>query len=330
VFRLPNGMIVLVGRDLGEPEAFRDVVRRSLFAAFGMMGLGAFIIWYVVGRRALKRIDNISEAGRRIMGGDLAGRLPVTGAGDEFDRLAENLNQMLARIAALNEGLKLVSDNIAHDLKTPLTRLRNRAESVLSGDAGPAAYRAALEATIAESDQLIRTFNAILMISRLEAGNSPEGAARVELGEIVQDVVELYDPVAEERAVSLTCEVATVPPVSGNRELIGQALSNIVDNAIKYSAGSGGKAAVTVSLARQGGEIILQVTDNGPGVPPQDRDRVTERFVRLEQSRHEPGSGLGLSIAKAVMSFHGGRLEFTDAEPGLNVRMVFPVDEASA
>lgn len=324
VFRLPNQMIVLVGRDLGEPEQFRRVVRRSMVVAFGMMGLGAFLIWYLVGRRALKRIDSLSDAGRRIMGGDLAGRLPVTGAGDEFDRLSENLNSMLARIAALNEGLKQVSDNIAHDLKTPLTRLRNRAEAALSSKQTAKEYRETLEATIAESDQLIRTFNAILMISRLEAGNSAEPTTQVDLAEAVRDVVELYEPLAEENGVRITVDTMQPTPIAGNRELIGQALSNIVDNAIKYSAGGAGGPRIDVSLGRTADEIVLTVRDNGPGIAEADRERVTERFVRLEQSRSMPGSGLGLSLAKAVMTFHGGRLELADAGPGLLARMVFP------
>ena len=331
VFRLPNRMIVLVGRDLGEPEQFSRVVRRSLVVAFGMMGLGALLIWFFVGRRALMRIDSLSEASRRIMGGDLTGRLPVAGSGDEFDRLSENLNTMLARIATLNEGLKQVSDNIAHDLKTPLTRLRNRAESVLTGKRSTRDYREALEATIAESDQLIRTFNAILMISRLEAGNSAEPTTQVDLAETVQDVVELYEPVAEERRVRLASAVTGPAVIPGNRELIGQALSNIVDNAIKYSADVEGRAAeVSVNLEQVAAGAVLSVRDNGPGVPAAERGRVTERFVRLEQSRSMPGSGLGLSLAKAVMTFHGGRLELADAEPGLAVRMVFPPREASA
>lgn len=324
VFRLPNRMIVLVGRDLGEPEQFRRVVRRSMVAAFGMMGLGAFFIWYLVGRRALRRIDSLSQAGRRIMGGDLTGRLPVTGAGDEFDRLSENLNTMLARIAALDEGLKQVSDNIAHDLKTPLTRLRNRAEAALAGRRSSKEYREALEATIAESDQLIRTFNAILMISRLEAGNSAEATTQVELAETVRDVVELYEPLAEENGVRITADVAQPARIAGNRELIGQALSNIVDNAIRYSSGGEREPQVVVSLEAAAGGPVLAVRDNGPGIPEADRERVTERFVRLEQSRSLPGSGLGLSLAKAVMTYHGGRLELADAEPGLIVRMVFP------
>jgi signal transduction histidine kinase len=332
VFRLPNQMIILVGRDLGEPERFRVVVRNAFMAAFGMMGLGALAIWFFVGRRALKRIDEVSEASVKIMGGDLQRRLPVSGAGDEFDRLTENLNAMLARISDLNEGLKQVSDNIAHDLKTPLTRLRNRAEATLNAASSPQEYRSALEATIAESDQLIRTFNAILMISRLEAGYSAEAVVSVDLMDAVRDVVELYEPVAEELGVKLEADAEGAFPVTGNRELIGQALSNIVDNAIKYTAGAAtAPARVKVSLARQGNETVLSVADNGPGIPdPVDRERATERFVRLEKSRSQPGSGLGLSLAKAVMKFHGGRLDLVPADPGLIVSMVFPEARAEA
>jgi len=324
VLRLPNQMILLVGRDLGEPEQLRVIVRRALTVAFGMMGVGALLIWFFVGRSALKRIDSVSEASRRIMGGDLSGRLPVTGSGDEFDRLSENLNVMLARIARLNDGLKQVSDNIAHDLKTPLTRLRNRAEAALGGSKDGKAYRDALEATIAESDQLIRTFNAILMISRLEAGYSAEQTGPVDLTAIVADVVELYEPAAEEMGVALRAQTGGPAIVGANRELIGQALSNIVDNAIKYSAGASDAPSVVVSLKRDGQGFVLGVSDNGPGIPLEDRDRATERFVRLEQSRSQPGSGLGLSLAKAVMAFHGGSLDLADANPGLSVEMKFP------
>ncbi|MFD1987764.1 ATP-binding protein [Mesorhizobium newzealandense] len=328
VLRLPNQMIMLVGRDLGEPERFRAVIRRALMLALGMMGLGGLLIWFFVGRAALKRIDSVSEASRRIMGGDLSGRLPVTGAGDEFDRLSENLNAMLARIATLNEGLKQVSDNIAHDLKTPLTRLRNRAEATLSGKHKPTDYRQALEGTIAESDQLIKTFNAILMISRLEAGYSSENTNRVDLAEAVRDVVELYEPVAEEAGVSLETDVREAAFVNGNRELIGQALSNIVDNAIKYSTDASAQPAVRVAVERVGTDVRLSVVDNGHGIPDDgDRARATERFVRLEKSRSQPGSGLGLSLAKAVMTFHNGRLDLLPGNPGLSVVMSFPLWE---
>lgn len=327
VMRLPNQMILLVGRDLGEAERLRTVMRQALMLALGFMGLGALIIWYVVGRRALKRIDQVSDAGRRIMAGDLSGRLPVSGTGDEFDRLSENLNAMLERIASLNEGLKQVSDNIAHDLKTPLTRMRNRAEAALAGNKGSAEYRKALETTIAEADQLIRTFNAILMISRLEAGYSAEQTAEIDLAAIIADVVELYEPLAEESGVQLTSAGPSRAPVTGNRELVGQALSNVIDNAIKYSQGEGREAKVSVELS-QGTGWRIDVADNGPGIPEADHNRATERFVRLEDSRSQPGSGLGLSLAKAIMGFHGGRLELTSRDPGICVSMVFPEDKA--
>ena len=322
---LPNQMIVLVGRDLGEPERFRAVVRRALIFALGMMAFGGLLIWFFVGRRALKRIDSVSQASQRIMGGDLAGRLPITGAGDEFDRLSENLNTMLTKIGALNDGLRQVSDNIAHDLKTPLTRLRNRAEAALAASPDAAGYREALEGTIAESDRLIRTFNAILMISRLEAGYSTEALTKVDLAIATQDVVELYEPLAEELGVELQVADSGPQLVDGNRELIAQALSNIVDNAIKYCADTGEKPVVKVSVETISGEVRLVVADNGKGIPDdQDRERATERFVRLEQSRSQPGSGLGLSLAKAVMTFHRGRLELLPANPGLSVVMTFP------
>lgn len=325
VLRLPNQMIMLVGRDLGEPERFKVVVQRALMFALGMMCLGALLIWFFVGRRALKRIDSVSEASARIMEGDLTRRLPVTGAGDEFDRLSENLNAMLGRIGTLNEGLRQVSDNIAHDLKTPLTRLRNRAEAALAGKRKPVEYRGALEATIAESDQLIRTFNAILMISRLEAGYSAESVTKVDLADAVRDVVELYEPAAEDVGVALEASVDGSFVVDGNRELIGQALSNVVDNAIKYSAGASENPRVIVSLEKTGNEIRLQISDNGPGIPDEaDRQRATERFVRLEESRSQPGSGLGLSLAKAIVRFHGGQLDLSANDPGLSVTMVFP------
>ena len=289
------------------------------------MAFGGLLIWFFVGRHALKRIDSVSEASRRIMGGDLSGRLPVTGAGDEFDRLSENLNEMLSRIANLNEGLKQVSDNIAHDLKTPLTRLRNRAEAALSGKPRSADYRGALEATIGESDQLIRTFNAILMISRLEAGYSAETLQAVDLADVLHDVTELYEPLAEEKGVRLDVSIPGPFPVQANRELLAQAVSNVVDNAIKYCEGASDDPAVRVSLQAEGDEIRLSVRDNGPGIPDEaDRARATERFVRLEQSRSRPGSGLGLSLAKAVMKFHHGSMELRHADPGLDVVMIFP------
>jgi signal transduction histidine kinase len=323
VFVLPNQMRILVGRDLGEPERFRQIVQRSLTLALAMMGLGALLIWFFVGRHALKRIDGVSLASQRIMAGDLNGRLPVTGSGDEFDRLSGNLNQMLGKIAELNEGLKQVSDNIAHDLKTPLTRLRNRAEAALSTRQTSTEYKAALEDMIAQSDQLIRTFNAILMISRLEAGYSSERVEEVDLIALARDVTELYEPLAEDAGASLVFSETGTAKIQGNRELLSQTLSNVIDNAIKYSA-QVEKPEIRVAVGSTPNTPFIRISDNGPGIAEDDLERVTERFVRLEKSRNAPGSGLGLSLAKAVMKLHKGELKLSSGGNGLVVEMVFP------
>lgn len=327
---LSNGLRVLVGRDLGEPENFRYLVRQALMVALGVMGVGALAIWYLIGRNALKRMDRMSGASQRIMAGDLSQRLPTSGSGDEFDRLSESLNTMLGRIEKLNEGLKQVSDNIAHDLKTPLTRLRNKAEAALAGGE-KADHRTALEEMITESDQLIRTFNALLMISRVEAGQAPAEMSAIDISGIAHDSAELYEPVAEDCGLKLVTEVADGIEIKGNRELVGQALGNLIDNAVKYAEGSGGEPEIRISLVRREGDVVLSVSDSGPGVPENKRDDVVKRFVRLDDSRSKPGTGLGLSLAVAVMEMHHGRLELDSTHPerennrGLTVRMVFPV-----
>lgn len=318
VVALPNGMRLMVGRDIGEREQVRGLVREALVTALAIMFAGALAIWFFVGRRALKRIDHMSEASEKIMAGDLSQRLPVSGSGDEFDRLSLSLNAMLGRIERLNEGLRQVSDNIAHDLKTPLTRLRNRAEAALTGDSGAEAQRQALEQMIADSDQLIRTFNALLMISRVEAGSSTAQMSEVDLSGLARDAVELYEPVAEDGGVSLTASIAPGITIPGNRELLAQALSNLIDNAIKY-AGETPSPAINVTLAYSGGQVRLSVTDNGPGVPTDRREDVVKRFVRLDESRSKPGTGLGLSLVQAVTALHGGRLELNDGSPGETV-----------
>jgi signal transduction histidine kinase len=267
------------------------------------------------------------------MAGDLSQRLPVGRSGDEFDRLSGSLNAMLGRIEKLNEGLRQVSDNIAHDLKTPLTRLRNKAADAL-GEDREEVRRVALEGIIAESDQLIRTFNALLMISRVEAGSIAAEMTAVDLSVISADSAELYEPVAEEAGLSLSTEIASGLTVNGNRELIGQAIFNLLDNAIKYAGEGGEEPVIRVRLTAEGGEVRLAVCDNGPGVPPEKRGEVTKRFFRLDASRSKPGTGLGLSLVEAVMELHGGRLELSATDeasttaPGLTVTMVFPAVKA--
>ncbi|MGF6253250.1 sensor histidine kinase [Ensifer sp. LBL] len=328
VLVLDNGLRILVGRDLQEPQKFRALVRQALMVALGVMGLGALVIWFGIGRNALKRIDRMSEASTKIMAGDLSQRLPMSGSGDEFDRLSESLNAMLSRIEKLNEGLRQVSDNIAHDLKTPLTRLRNKAEAALARKG--TSQRGALEEIIGESDQLIRTFNALLMISRVEAGSSAAEMSDIDLSQIVADCVELYEPVAEDGGLKLEADVAPALVISGNRELIGQALGNLIDNAIKYADGAE-NPLIKVSLEKREGSVLLSVADHGSGIPAAMRDEVIKRFVRLDESRSKPGTGLGLSLVEAVMEMHHGALHLTDTVPsaeggkGLTVQMVFPV-----
>ncbi|WP_132273691.1 sensor histidine kinase [Neorhizobium sp. BT27B] len=330
VQQLDNGLRMMVGRDLGDPSRFRYIVRQALMVALTIMGVGALIIWFGIGRNALKRIDRMSAASQKIMAGDLSQRLPVGRSGDEFDRLSANLNAMLERIEKLNEGLRQVSDNIAHDLKTPLTRLRNKAADAL-GESDDTVRRNALEGIIGESDQLIRTFNALLMISRVEAGSIAAEMTPVDLSAISADSAELYEPVADEAGLELTTEIEPGLTVNGNRELIGQAIFNLIDNAIKYAAEAEGEKKIVVKLVKAADGLRLSVCDNGPGIPANKRDAVKKRFVRLDESRSKPGTGLGLSLVEAVMELHGGGLELSatngdDADvPGLTVTMVFPV-----
>jgi signal transduction histidine kinase len=332
VFLLPNGLRVLVGRDLGEPEHFNLLVRQALMVALGVMGIGALVIWFAIGRNALKRIARMSAASAKIMAGDLSQRLPVIGSGDEFDRLSVSLNAMLGRIDKLNEGLKQVSDNIAHDLKTPLTRIRNKATDALARSETTDDFRQSLEGIITESDQLIRTFNALLMISRVEAGAQAAEMHKIDLSAVAADSAELYEPALEEAGLRLKMDIDSGVEILGNRELAGQALFNLLDNAVKYSVGEGGR--ISVSLKTEGHEAVLKVADEGPGIPPDKYDEAVKRFVRLDESRSKPGTGLGLSLVEAVTALHGGSLELSATKgegqenKGLTVSMKFPLVEA--
>ena len=329
VVTLPGGFRLLVGRDLEERERLYDIIGnagRWSFALVVVLGLAG---GFFVSRRVLSRIDAMTETAHTIMAGDLSGRLPVAGTGDELDRLADNVNAMLERIEALMHGLKEVSDNIAHDLKTPLTRLRNRCEQALRGARGEGDYRAALETTIAESDELIRTFDALLMIARAESGHARDNMVEFDAAEIARDVGELYEPLAEEKGLVLKVAAPGAAKVIGNRELVSQALANLVDNAIKYAGPemskiNGAQAEIVVGAGADGERITLSVADRGPGIAEADRGRVVERFVRLEESRSLPGSGLGLSLAAAVAQLHGGELKLEDNRPGLKSVIALP------
>ncbi len=322
IFVLPGGFRLLVGRDVAERDRLRAVIGRTFGSSVGLVVLLGVIGAWFIASRVLKRVDAMTETTRRIMAGDLDGRLAVAGTGDELDRLARNLNAMLERIGELMRGLRDVSDNIAHDLKTPLTRLRNRAEEALRTAETPDALRAAMEGVIEESDGLIRIFNALLMIARLEGVNAREDFQAFDVAAMVQAVAELYEPLASEQGLTLQVEIANAPlTLRGNRELIGQALANLVDNAVKYGGPSG---EIRLSAARAGDSLRLGVADSGPGIPSEARGRVLDRFVRLEEARSRPGFGLGLSLVNAVVRLHQGTLALEDHAPGLSVVITLP------
>ncbi len=334
---VPGGLILIVGRDIEDLSRFaRTMGRIGLWSIvlLAALGIGAGL---AVSRSVLKRIEAITEASRTIMGGDLSKRLPLAGTGDELDRLSDSLNAMVARIEELIVALREVSDNIAHDLKTPLTRLRSRAEAALREPDGAAAYRDGLVKTIEEADELIKTFNSLLLIARLEAGAVAESMGPADPASIIGDVTELYEPVAEEAGLTLEVSAAPGLTVNVNRELVSQAVANLVDNAIKYSAGSARQSAtvggerpkVTVSLTRAGDAVEITVADRGPGIPAQDRERALQRFVRLEKSRSAPGSGLGLSLVAAVARLHGGSIRLEDNAPGLRAVLTLPSPPAA-
>ena len=332
VSELSGGFRLLIGRDLEERRRLIGIVAKAAqwsVLIVVVLGLGGGIF---VARRVLRRIDAMTGTAQRIMAGDLSGRLPVGRSGDELDRLAENLNGMLERIEALMMGLKEVSDNIAHDLKTPLTRLRNRAEEALAKSRTEPEYRTALEQTIEESDGLIRTFNALLMIARAESGQARGNMDDFDAADVARGIHELYEPLAEDGGMSLQIKTESVL-LRGNRELISQALANLVENAIKYgkpvpaahaATADPGHDDILIEARRVGDKVLLSVTDHGPGIPVADRRHAVERFVRLEASRTQPGSGLGLSLASAVATLHGGELRLDDAHPGLIATLAIP------
>lgn len=351
VFHLAGGVKLLVGRDIEDRRVLARVTRSAIVFGLGLMALFGIGAGLLVSRNLLARIDAITETSRRIMAGDLSGRLPRNRSGDELDRLAASLNQMLARIEQLMAGLREVSDNIAHDLKTPLTRLRNRVERALHEPQGEEAYRQTLEKTIEEADDLIKTFNALLSIARMEAGAGAGRWEPLDASQLVADVAELYEPVAEERGLVLRAEAGDPLPILGDRQLLGQALANLVDNAIKHGrpergagdaggapdiriaarrAGVSGKTSAKSPGARdmvgEGSEMAeIVVSDRGAGIPEEDRERVLHRFVRLEASRSAPGSGLGLSLVAAVARLHGGDLKLADNGPGLKAVLRLPM-----
>jgi signal transduction histidine kinase len=318
---------LVIGRDIEAQLRYASRIKRIFLWGYAILSLAAIVAGLAVGRSVLKRIEAITATSRSIMAGDLARRIPLEGSRDELDDLAASLNAMLDRIEQLMGGLREVSDNIAHDLKTPLNRLRNRAEAALRDARGADAYREGLERTIEEADELIKTFNALLLIARLEAGAVEETAARFDLGDLVRDVAELYEPVAEEAGFGLDIAVEGGIEIRANRQLVGQAVANLADNAIKYASRgtvANDQRRIEVSVAANGTTAEISVADHGPGIAEKDRDRALKRFVRLEECRTQPGTGLGLSLVAAVARLHGGAIRLEDNKPGLRAVLTLP------
>lgn len=333
VFALSNGVSLVVARDIEPQRVYLAATNRALAIGMALLALVGLAAGVALGRHILRRVDSMTAASRSIMAGNLAERLPRTGTDDELDRLAESLNAMLDRIELLMVGMKEVSDNIAHDLKTPLNRLRNRAEAALADQRGSPAWRSGLEHAIEDADELMKTFNALLLIARLEAGAVDDTMAPVEIGGMVEDLAELYAPAAEEAGLDLEWQGTGPSPihVRANRQLLGQAIANLIENAIKYAAPAdgtplaGASSMISVALTPRDGAVEIAVADRGPGIAEEDRERAVRRFVRLEASRTKPGTGLGLSLVAAVARLHDGGLRLEDNRPGLRVVLSLPM-----
>mgnify|MGYP001817400043 FL=1 len=315
-FRLSGGFRLLVGRDVHELEKTRGLIIRTLVWGVVITLVLAGAGGTMMSRSMVRRIETINQTSREIMNGELSRRIPTRGRGDDFDVLAGNLNNMLDRIESLMEDVRRVSDNIAHDLRTPLARLRNRLELMsLQIDAGGEG-RDLVEQAVAEADQLLSTFNSLMRIARAESAARREAFVDVDMEALVRDVVELYEPLAESRNQQLSMQLDPGAHTAGDRNLLFQAVANFLDNAIKYTP-TGGR--IRIQLDAEG----LVIADSGPGIPAESREQVLKRFFRLEQSRSTPGNGLGLSLCAAVVKLHGMSLVLEDNRPGLRAVIRF-------
>jgi len=319
-FVLRGRLHLLVGRDVRDLEATRGRILGALawgLAITAALALGAGL---AMGSRVMRRIDAINQTSRDIIEGDLSRRVPTDGNGDDFDELADNLNRMLERIEQLMEAVRQVSDNIAHDLRTPLTRLRTRLEVARAGAGLSEEAREAIDRSVEDAEELLSTFNALLRIARIESKRQPTGFVPVDLTQLVQDLAEFYEPLAADKEQTLVVRVADGVSAQGDRDLLFQAAANLVDNAIKYSP-RGGRILLSARLGS--GHPEIEVSDTGPGIPSAMREKVFQRFFRLDGSRSTPGSGLGLSLVQAVAKLHGATIRLDANEPGLRVQLRF-------
>jgi len=319
-FLLPGGRRLLVGTDILERRRLASRLRTAMYWGVGSSVALAALVGAIYSRRVRRRVAVIADTCRTIMNGNLEQRLPVEKSHDEFDELAIAVNQMLNRIHQQTETLRTTFDSAAHDLRAPLYRARVRIEEAMQHDDLNLA-RAAMEATLAELDRVQRTLGTLLQIAQADGRGRPTEAEEIDLAELAREMVELYQPEAGTHEVSLEYMGDEAVKLRGNRQLLAQAIVNLVENALKYVQAGG---RVVVAVTREANRSVLTVADNGPGIPPEDRERILQPFVRLERDRKQVGSGLGLSLVAAVVRLHDGTLELLDNEPGLKVRCSFP------
>ena len=321
IFLLTQGFYLLVARDVHERRELEALFTAMLLWGAGLMIVLGFAGGVIISRNFLARLDVINRTSRQIMAGDLSQRVPVSRAGDEFDVLAGHLNRMLDRIERLLHGMREVSDNVAHDLRSPLNRLRNRLEMAAMRHPADSDTARDIDAAVQETDRLIATFNSLLLIAEAEAGSVRESMETFSLGNVIEGIGELYGPLADDKSITFTVDKPAGPAmIRGNQNLISQAVANLVDNAIKYTP-DGGSIVVSLEQHPDGPQVV--VADNGLGIPADERLRVTDRFVRLESSRHSPGTGLGLSLVAAVARMHDAELLLEDNRPGLRAVLRF-------
>ena len=339
--------VVLAARDITTIDRIRQDARGVIFRVGGASLVLGLVLGAIYSGTILRRVERIGKTVSAISQGDLTRRVALSGSDDEFDRLSSNINAMLDQIERLMTGMRQVSDNIAHDLRSPLTRIKARLESALS-DAG-ADREAVLERTTDDVERLLATFNALLSITRLESGEGGGSKVAVDVAAVAEELAELYEPAADEAGFALRTRIEPVPPIWGSRELVSQLIANLLDNALKYAGrgegGDGVQPVVELSVRRgPRGGAVLSVADNGPGVSEADQERILRRFVRLERSRSTQGNGLGLSLVAAIARRHdaklsigrglpheqGGRALRAPSAYGLGVRVVFPPAPAGA
>lgn len=317
---LPNGDHLLVGQDIDELGRFAQQIKIALALSLALVFVLAGVCGVAVTQRTVGRIESINASSRAIMDSRLGSRIPLRGTRDEWDQLAQNLNLMLDRIEALMREIKQVTDNVAHDLRTPLARIRGRLEKACNAPRDAERDKALIDDTLADLDGVLRMFGSLMRIAQIEASDRTAAFRTVNLAEVAREVVELFDAAAEVKGVHLAASGDREVLVTGDRDLLFDAVSNLVDNAIKHGR-EAGRVSVTVTGDAAG--AVMSVVDDGPGIPADEVPHVFKRFYRLERSRRAPGNGLGLSLVAAVARLHGARIETADAAPGLEIRLHF-------